>query len=848
MTVPALVVEVAFAADPLATVDAYIDCSGASGSYIYTPDATALDIVGDIDVCARVALDDWTPAADSAIAGKWVTLGNQRSWRLYVTTAGLLVLQTTADGSTLLTHTSTVAPSFTNGTSYWVRATIDVNNGAGGRTVTFYTAADSRDEPTSWSTLGSAVTVAATTSIFSGNANLEAGAVNNGTLQMMAGLVRRVILRNGIEGTVVADLDAYDMHTTSATTFGSSRVPAQIWTRTASTTATITPTWSDITSRVRNQQVTISRGKQNELQTFGTSSMSMVLDNRDRAFDPDYSSSPYFPNVKPARRVRVRAEYASTRYDLWNGYIEEWPQQYAAGNVDATVPVQAFDIMALAGETELRDAALAYVQSSTTLLAGAFRAMVDGDWYDEIGQNYVRKRAGLTQTDTQMPAVGTGTPVLLNGSTFYSTGTIDERYSLPVFSGLTTNQGYWSCWFKTTGTGPSATNWSLIMGSGPATSSSLRIGIDNTGRLAYRGADWNPTFYPTAKSTLPVNDGAWHHLVVVQDVATEYIYIDGADVTDPATRGLNTGQENGIQVVGRATAAVPADTAFTGSILDIFVGRGAPTAAQVRTWYQLAKGYLPETSAERATRLLALSGFSDHATITPRPKAQVAAINTAGSTLLAELQRVADSEQGRLFADRYGRVRLDDRYWWQSTTNGRVSQATISDDGSDVPYAMVTSTLSRREVQNDVTVTGSNQTRARITDTSSISTYGRRTGSVSTILASQTAVEAMAEGLVALRKTPVARTGAITVRPQTSPAQWPTVLELDLADRVTFELMPARWVASTSQYTRTLIIERIDWQITATDWSMMVTGSPVPTYTLFRWGISLLGGTDVLGY
>lgn len=848
MTVPALVVEVAFAADPLATIDAYLTLNGTATSYISTPDAPALGITGDIDIAVRCSLNDWTPAAAQTLVSKSVF--GSTAFSFYVVASGALELVTSANGSTLLTATSAV-PAFTNGTSYWLRVTLDVNNGAGGRTYTFYTAPDSRDEPVSWSLLSTS-TVAGTTSIFDTSMEVEVGASGFGSFGS-SGVFRRAIIRDGIDGTVVADFDAYDMHTTSATTFGSSRVPSQIWTRNTNAVATITPTWSDITSRVRNQQVTITRGKQNELQTFGTSSMSMVLDNRDRAFDPDYASSPYSPNVKPARRVRIRAQYAGTRYDLWNGYIEDWPQQYAAGNVDATVPITAFDIMALAGETELRDAALAYVEDNTTLLAGAFRSMVDGDWYDEIGQTYLRKRTGLTQTDTQMPAVGNGTPIVLNGSTFYASGS-DTNIGIPVFPGVTTTRGFWSCWFKTTGTGASATNWMLLLGGAylfiTTYQPTVRIGIDNAGKLSYQGRDYAAGLYPTAKSTMAVNDGAWHHLVITQFPAAQSakVYIDGRDVTDPASVNAYDGAESGIQMVGGITLANASDTRFNGSVLDVFLGRGTPTDAQVYTWYQLAKGYLPETSAERATRLLSMSGFSQHATITPRPKAQVAAIRTAGSTLLAELQRVADSEQGRLFADRYGRVRLDDRYWWQSTTNGRTSQATLSDDGSDVPYAQVTSTLSRREVQNDITVTGSNETRARVTDSSSISTYGRRTGSVTTVLAGQTDVKAMAEGLVALRKTPVARTGSITVRPQTSPTQWPTVLELDLADRVTFELMPARYVTATSQYTRSLIIERIDWQITATDWSMMVTGSPVPPYTLFRWGISLLGGTDVLGY
>jgi hypothetical protein len=40
---------------------------GASGDYVSTPDAAALDITGDLDLRVRVAMDDWTPAAESIL-------------------------------------------------------------------------------------------------------------------------------------------------------------------------------------------------------------------------------------------------------------------------------------------------------------------------------------------------------------------------------------------------------------------------------------------------------------------------------------------------------------------------------------------------------------------------------------------------------------------------------------------------------------------------------------------------------------------------------------------------------------------------------------------------------------
>jgi hypothetical protein len=65
------------------------------------------------------------------------------------------------------------------------------------------------------------------------------------------------------------------------------------------------PSWQDITDYVR--EVRIRRGRQFELDRIDASTLALKLDNSDRRFDPSYVSGPYYPNVLPMRRVRVRA-------------------------------------------------------------------------------------------------------------------------------------------------------------------------------------------------------------------------------------------------------------------------------------------------------------------------------------------------------------------------------------------------------------------------------------------------------------------------------------------------------------------------------------------------------------
>ena len=191
--------------------DGYLEFSGAAGNYASTPDAAVLDITGDIDLRARVSLDDWTPATNMALVAKW-TGAAQESYMLRVDPAGTLRLLWTTDGSagTVIAVISSVATGFTDGTIHWVRGTLDVSTG----NVNFYTS----DDGENWTLLGAADQGGAgATSIFSSTALLELGAYNVGATDPLAGKIYRAQVYDGIAGTLVFDADPQDTSTHGAT-------------------------------------------------------------------------------------------------------------------------------------------------------------------------------------------------------------------------------------------------------------------------------------------------------------------------------------------------------------------------------------------------------------------------------------------------------------------------------------------------------------------------------------------------------------------------------------------------------------------------------------------------------
>lgn len=189
---------------------AYLNLPGSGGAY--TPDTAVLDITGDIDLRCRVAPDDWTPAASSVLVAK-ANITGQYSYVLALTSTGALQLAWTTTGlvAGIISANSTAVVDAVNGDTRWVRATLDVNDGGGNRVVRFYTSTDDTHDHTavSWTQLGSTITTAGTTSIYSGTAVATIGATAD-AVAPLTGKVYAAAILSGIGGTVVASPDFTD--------------------------------------------------------------------------------------------------------------------------------------------------------------------------------------------------------------------------------------------------------------------------------------------------------------------------------------------------------------------------------------------------------------------------------------------------------------------------------------------------------------------------------------------------------------------------------------------------------------------------------------------------------------
>ncbi|MCI3240300.1 hypothetical protein [Streptomyces spinosisporus] len=178
-----------------------------------TPDAAALDITGSIDIRFEIQIDNLPQANGVILGGKWLVTGSQRSWLMLIGAQGELILRYSPDGTSQPQFGSTEAISDTALRGrIAVRSTRDASNGQ----ITHYTA-PSIDGP--WTQLGLASAAGAGSTIFSSASPLAVGDIDTVTAFVRPeGKIFAFQLRNGIDGTVVADVD-FTAQTVGASSF-----------------------------------------------------------------------------------------------------------------------------------------------------------------------------------------------------------------------------------------------------------------------------------------------------------------------------------------------------------------------------------------------------------------------------------------------------------------------------------------------------------------------------------------------------------------------------------------------------------------------------------------------------
>lgn len=622
-----------------------------------------------------------------------------------------------------------------------------------------------------------------------------------------------------------------------------------------------TVTWTELP----NTQVyssTLNWGAQHELQRVEPSRVSLVLDNREADFEPANTGSPYYPDLRPLNRLRIVDTWDGVDYIRFTGYVVDWPRSWTGPN-RATVTVEAFDSLgavlnavnlpAWPWELVVRSIIeqvpstgkavwLRLNETSGTVAADSSGYNLDGQYQGSptLGQ------AGLTPDGDKAVRFVSG-----------------SRASLPYKDLIS---GYpWSLSCKFT-CDPDTAQDKFILGAYDGATAPVRQmvqvfvrgdSLPEAGKIIALVA--NP--YPTGTqviSSITVDDGGQHHLVVVFNSSTDFkIYLDGVDRTSAWASNAHA-FPNDLQT-GYGVGNNPASTfggwhfgLTAGDILDeVLVVDGYAITALEAGRLSLASYATPGLLSKSGLRLdsaLTLIGWPSADRDIDDGLTTVQQGFVAGK-FLAYAQRLDMTEGGRFFQAADGVLTFHDRHRILQPPY-TVSQATFGDGAGEIGYqAPFNHGEDDLDIHNDIqrgNVGGKVQVRR---DKASKDRYGWKTHAITDMLGtSDEEARDRATRDLALYKDPVTRIRSITIRPQEDAAAGTTVWEKVLAfgqnTRVTVKAQPPGSPLITQQSH----IESCQETVTAKDWTMTLGLSAAQSVEFWILGTSELGTGTRLSY
>jgi hypothetical protein len=583
-----------------------------------------------------------------------------------------------------------------------------------------------------------------------------------------------------------------------------------------------TATWVDVSDRVVS--FTARRGRNDELDLYTAGTAVLRLDNRDRAMDPTYALGPYFGQLTPRQRIRIRCTYGGITYGVWHGVVDDWPQSWQVPSL-AYVDLPCTDLTYLLSVAEVPSAWEAYVESLEPW--AWFRLGTDGG-LDNSGNG---RDATSIDVTTGFPA-GVGDSLVVASSTGSATGALVSSNALTAD------------WPSTLVTYLYAFVFALRLNVGET----LTVGVLAPDLMSWSRLDNNTIRFSRRVSGTTTNvdtvaDGDVVIVAMSRTGGTTTVYVDGSQITTFTTLpyinsfAIDSGQFDELVVFDRALT--PVEVARLAALAH------GEASARTDEWADLVLDAIDWPAGDR---MLGSLPFADATFLLSAGRdtpfdGTLATVFDTPTSALAALRQLERTEQGRCFIDRDGRVVFRTRTWSLSATRTTVSQSTFGDSGAELGYTDLSTNESGERLRN-VWIVGD----VTASDSTSITRYGRSTGTVDGIWALPHEADTLAAWLVSRYKDPSTRVVSMTVEVRAATATIaPAVLGLELGDLVTVRRRPQN-VGAVLEVVAT--VEGIAHTVTADGrWRVQIqTGKRmVPASTTYAVvGTATVGGTAVI--
>lgn len=626
---------------------------------------------------------------------------------------------------------------------------------------------------------------------------------------------------------------------------------------------TATPTWTTIPANdVIGINVVV--GKQEALDETQPGVLTLTLDNSDRAYDATYTAGPFYGDLKPGVRIRVTVQYGLSAYEIFNGFVDNWPGRYRPGQVSVST-VTATDaskyLRRRIGTSPYSQAVAVDAPSpwyhlgetSGTRLYEAIPNVLfpwDGTWAAD--------RSGYTAPT--LVSGGDGA-LKLGGAPDATSGRVRMIADPTPFSV--------EFWFKADKPPqPAYGPWaSLLWGGGlgvQIASTAYGVGL---AAGAVRFVITDGTHGVVAETTwgvftFSVCDGAAHHIVCTFNAAgtSAHIWVDGIDRTlsQTVTPGLS-----GFFLLG--SPEINFLPSWDGSVvLDelAFYSSTELNAAQVASHY--FAGVRPwdgDLVGTRIARMLDLLGWpAALRDLDTGQQSLGAAMWGDDETYMGYLDLLSATEQGGWGVAWWdsGKIYFRDRSAAYTSARSTTVQATFTDDAaatSGVRYETLDLSYDESQLLREVTVkwAGGEVTVADATLTA-VDLY--RTATVETLLATEGEARSLGQYLIDRYGDPFLRVKSATVRPArlsngVAPWQdtaWAACLGLREGDRVTVRVQPQGVGAAV---TLTCLVEGKEHEAAngVEEWATKFYLSPIDTVaTYWILDVGALDSTAVLSF
>jgi hypothetical protein len=591
------------------------------------------------------------------------------------------------------------------------------------------------------------------------------------------------------------------------------------------------PSFTDITTYLRGFKTT--RGRTRVLDGFQAGSCALSLDNSDRRFDPANTSSPYYPNVIPMRRVRIRATYNAVTYPVFEGFIDSWLPSWE--KEEGLVEVTAHDAFKVLQLIETTGGSAYDIEMRGLAPKGWWRfaeSSSDQPVADSSGNNY-------TGTYFNSPTMGQPDPitdnadlaVTLNGSTQYlGLGSLPSVIGTAPFTFV-----MWAKW-STTDSGEI-----LVMQSDSGGFNDWGITTAATGNLmAVHKAEDEPT------TVGGLNNDGWHLLIFTRKASnprTVTLHVD--DVQRVSWTAASDQSFTGGELrIGRSAADSAAEH-FSGSVAAAAIFHRELSASERTAIYEARLAWAGESTDLRLDRILFYANWPINKQVLDfgyeAMVSQPEAVN-----VLAHAREIETAEQGSVYVQRDGSVRFRARQ-----QDAGVSRATFGDDGSELPFSEPQFEYSEKEIRNEVMTQSRDGSQFVSSDEASMTKYLKRTYSLTGILNdNEESIRDMGAWIRGHYSEPSLQVTNITLQPsrENSDALWVQVLGRELEDMVTVKARPP---GGGNVLDQLVSIQGISHDVSPRDWItyLDLSATNLRDYWLLGTaGNSELGTTTRLGW